>query len=120
MEKNLWLRWLQMRTSDVRMMVPTYVAFSFGMLVLLSFGYDHVASMKWQTAIVVVVVNLWALLINDGVIADIAAGAEDMDATLEDTALGREYKKAPFAVFRVIFAAGAVLVAVAELAALYR
>ena len=120
MEKNLWLSWLQMRTSDMRMMVPTYVAFSFGMLVLLSFGYDHVASMKWQTAIAVVVVNLWAMLITDGVIADIAAGAEDMDATLEDTALGREYKKAPFAVFRVIFAAGAVLLAVAELAALYR
>jgi hypothetical protein len=120
MEKNLWLAWLQMRTADIRMMVPTYVAFSFGMLVLLSFGYDHVANMKWQTAIVIVVVNLWALLINDGVIADIAAGAEDMDPTFEDTALGREYKKAPLALFRVIFAAGAVLFAIAELAALYR
>ena len=120
MEKNLWLGWLQMRTSDMRMMVPTYIAFSFGMLVLLSFGYDHITNMKWQIAIVVVVVNLWALLINDGAIADITAGAKDMDATIEDTAMGKEYKKAPFAVFRVIFAAGAVLFAIAELAALYR
>jgi len=119
-DTQTWTEWIRLRTSDIRAIFPTYIAFTFGILTLLTFGHEHLESMQWQTTVIVVIANFWWLLFMDGAIADVAAGAKDMDDDIAQSEMGKLYAKAPFMFFRAVFVVGIIGFTIAELAALYR
>ena len=95
MDTQTWTEWIRLRTSDIRAIFPTYIAFTFGILTLLTFGHEHLENMQWQTTVIVVIANFWWLLFMDGAIADVAAGAKDMDDDIAQSEMGKLYAKAP-------------------------
>ena len=65
-----------------------------------------------------VLASIWLNLVADGAIADIAAGAKDMDDEMASSHMGQNWAKAPFGLFRVIGPIFTVLILIAELMAL--
>ena len=121
MRADLHNKVVGLRAADLRAIFLPYILANTGVLIVLGFGGSGLENSGVQLALAAFVVlgSLWVLLWTDGCIADIAAGAKDMDEELANSHLGRNYAKAPFPAFRAINAATLILIALAEVLAIY-
>ena len=55
----------------------------------------------------------------DGVIADLGAGAKDMDEEMASSQIGRNWAKTPFSAMRIFSLLIVALIVIAELMAIY-
>jgi hypothetical protein len=63
--------------------------------------------------------SLWSAMTMDGVLADIGAGAKDMDEEMANSHIGRNWAKIPFGALRAVSVVIVVLLVLAELMAIY-
>lgn len=115
------LQALTNRSSDLRAIILPFVLAHTGILIVLGFAGAGLADSGVQLALAAMAVlgSLWSLIWTDGCLADIGAGVQDMDEEMRNSSIGRNFAKAPFAVFRLVNLAVVVLIVVAELVAIY-
>jgi hypothetical protein len=97
-------------------MVFTYGVVSLGLLYVV---VSEVAVDRLAVAAMIVLVGILALVWNDSAMADLSAGVEDMDEEVSASAMGRNFAKAPFVMFRVLNLVVILGIAVTQLMALY-
>ena len=121
MRADLHNKVVGLRAADLRAIFLPYILANTGVLIVLGFGGSGLEHSGVQLALAAFVVlgSLWVLLWTDGCIADIAAGAKDMDEEMAASHMGQNWAKAPFGMFRVIGPVFTVLLLITELMALY-
>ena len=121
MEQQTWIEIGRNRSADLRTMVAIYGVVSLGLLAVIVFGEAHLEAScdRLAVAAMIVLIGILALVWNDGAIADLGAGIEDMDDEVAASAVGRNFAKAPFGMFRVLNLVVILGIAVTQLVALY-
>ena len=109
------------RARDMQSAILPFMAVHAVVLLSIVFGGSRLQADGVQLALATfaVLASIWLNLVADGAIADIAAGAKDMDDEMASSRMGQNWAKAPFGLFRVIGPIFTVLLLVAELMALY-
>jgi len=92
-----------------------------GLAIILAWSPSGLEDSSVQLAIAAwtVLGSLWSAMTMDGVIADLGAGAKDMDEEMANSHIGRNYAKVPFGALRVVSLVFIVLIVIAELMAIY-
>ncbi len=117
MNQQTWIENMKNRAADLRTMVFTYGVVSLGLLyVVVSEVADDD---RLAVAAMIALVGILALVWNDSALADLSAGVEDMDEEVSASAMGRNFAKAPFVMFRVLNLVVILGIAVTQLMALY-
>ena len=116
MQQNTWVQLMAMRGKDAQAIILPYVLSVLGVFTFIIWGGETADTGAVQLAIAawVVLGSLWTLLWFDGVLADVGAGMQDMDSNM-----GKNFAKAPFAIFRGFNALVIVIMAVLQISALY-
>lgn len=118
MNQQTWIENMKNRAADLRTMVFTYGVVSLGLLyVVVSEVADD--DDRLAVAAMIALVGILALVWNDSAMADLSAGVEDMDEEVSASAMGRNFAKAPFVMFRVLNLVVILGIAVTQLMALY-
>ena len=109
------------RARDMQSVILPFMVVHSVVLLSIVFGGSGLQADGVQLALATfaVLASIWLNLVADGAIADIAAGAKDMDDEMASSRMGQNWAKAPFGLFRVIGPVFTVLLLVAELMALY-
>jgi len=109
------------RAADLRAIILPFVLAHTGILIVLGFAGEGLEDSGVQLALAAMSVlgSLWSLIWTDGCLADIGAGIKDMDDEVSNSHIGRNFAKAPFAVFRLVNLAVVSLIVIAELMAIY-
>ncbi len=109
------------RARDMQSVILPFMVVHSVVLLSIVFGGSGLQADGVQLALATfaVLASIWLNLVADGAIADIAAGAKDMDDEMASSRMGQNWAKAPFGLFRVIGPIFTVLLLVAELMALY-
>ena len=109
------------RARDMQAAILPFMAVHAGVLLSIVFGGSGLQADGVQLALATfaVLASIWLCLVADGAIADIAAGAKDMDDEMASSHMGQNWAKAPFGLFRAIGPIFTVLLLIAELMALY-
>ena len=109
------------RAGDMQSAILPFMAVHAVVLLSIVFGGSGLQADGVQLALATfaVLASIWLTLVADGAIADIAAGAKDMDDEMASSHMGQNWAKAPFGLFRVIGPIFTVLILIAELMALY-
>ena len=104
MNQQTWIETIKNRAADLRLMVATYGVVSLGLLAVIIFGGAHIKASgdEFAVAAMIVLIGILALVWNDGAMADISAGVSDMDEEVSASAMGRNFAKAPFGMFRAL------------------
>ena len=118
MNQKTWIENMKNRAADLRTMVFTHGVVSLGLLYVV---VSEVAADDDRLAVaaMIVLVGILALVWNDSAMADLSAGVEDMDEEVSASAMGRNFAKAPFVMFRVLNLVVILGIAVTQLMALY-
>jgi hypothetical protein len=118
MNQQTWIENMKNRATDLRTMVFTYGVVSLGLLYVV---VSEVAADDDRLAVaaMIALVGILALVWNDSAMADLSAGVEDMDEEVSASAMGRNFAKAPFVMFRVLNLVVILGIAVTQLMALY-
>ena len=118
MNQKTWVENMKNRAADLRTMVFTYGVVSLGLLYVV---VSEVAADDDRLAVaaMIALVGILALVWNDSAMADLSAGVEDMDEEVSASAMGRNFAKAPFVMFRVLNLVVILGIAVTQLMALY-
>ena len=109
------------RAGDARaILLPLSLAHT-GLAIILAWSPSGLEDSSVQLAIAAwtVLGSLWSAMTMDGVIADLGAGAKDMDEEMANSHIGRNYAKVPFGALRVVSLVFIVLIVIAELMAIY-
>ncbi len=109
------------RARDMQSVILPFMVVHSVVLLSIVFGGSGLQADGVQLALATfaVLASIWLNLVADGALADIAAGAKDMDDEMASSRMGQNWAKAPFGLFRVIGPIFTVLLLVAELMALY-
>ena len=109
------------RARDMQSAILPFMVVHAVVLLAIVFGGSGLQADGVQLALATfaVLASIWLCLVADGAIADIAAGAKDMDDEMASSHMGQNWAKAPFSLFRVIGPVFTVLLLIAELMALY-
>ncbi len=109
------------RARDMQSVILPFMVVHAVVLLAIVFGGSRLQADGVQLALATfaVLASIWLSLVADGAIADIAAGAKDMDDEMASSHMGQNWVKAPFGLFRVIGPVFTVLLLIAELMALY-
>ena len=109
------------RARDMQSVILPFMVVHAVVLLAIVFGGSRLQADGVQLALATfaVLASIWLSLVADGAIADIAAGAKDMDDEMASSHMGQNWAKAPFGLFRVIGPIFTVLILIAELMALY-
>ena len=121
MQQNTWVQLIAMRGKDAQAIILPYVLSVLGVFTFIIWGGETADTGAVQLAIAawVVLGSLWTLLWFDGVLADVGAGMQDMDSEIAGSNMGKNFAKAPFAIFRGFNALVIVIMAVLQISALY-
>ena len=121
MQQNTWVQLMAMRGKDAQAIILPYVLSVLGVFTFIIWGGETADTGAVQLAVAawVVLGSLWTLLWFDGVLADVGAGMQDMDGEVAGSNMGKNFAKAPFALFRGFNALVIVIMAVLEISALY-
>lgn len=121
MQADLLTPMIQGRAADMRAILLPFILSHTGILVVLGFGGSGLEDSGVQLALAAMAVlgSLWSVLWIDGAMADVAAGIKDMPEEQANSHIGRNFAKAPFAVFRLMNLAIVTLIVIAEVAAIY-
>ena len=109
------------RASDARAILLPLSLDHTGLAIILAWSPSGLEDSSVQLAIAAwtVLGSLWSAMTMDGVIADLGAGAKDMDEEMANSHIGRNYAKVPFGALRVVSLVFIVLIVIAELMAIY-
>ena len=107
------------RASDLRMMVLVYTAATIGTLFLVRDAASFGSEMQFAIAAAIISFGVNAIVWFDGAIADIGASTSSMDEELANSEIGKNFKKAPFIMFRLMALSIVVVNSVAQVIALY-
>ena len=112
---------LSMRSRTADSLVLPFVLYHTGLMIVLGFGGSGLADSGVQLSLATFTVlgSLWTLMAFDAVLADVAAGAKDLDDEVAGSHMGANYQKAPWGFLRVFNAVVVTLIVVAELMAIY-
>ena len=119
MKPKLLHAWVSNRASDLRMMVLVYTAATIGTLFLVRDAASFGSEMQFAIAAAIISFGVNAIVWFDGAIADIGASTSSMDEELANSEIGKNFKKAPFIMFRLMALAIVVVNSVAQVIALY-
>ena len=119
MKPKLLHAWVSNRASDLRMMVLVYTVATVGTLFLVRDAASFESEIKFAIAAAIISFGVNAIVWFDGAIADIGASTSSMDEDLANSEIGKNFKKAPFIMFRLMALAIVVVNSVAQLLALY-
>ena len=121
MRSDLLTTLTNMRANDMRAIILPFSIAHTGVAIILGFGGAGLEDSGVQLAIAawVVLGSLWSAMTMDGAIADLAAGAKDMDDEMADSNIGRNYAKTPFAAIRAVSFLVVALIVIAEVIAIY-
>ena len=100
-------------------MAFTYGVVSLGLLYVVVSEVADDDDDRLAVAAMIALVGILALVWNDSAMADLSAGVEDMDEEVSASAMGRNFAKAPFVMFRVLNLVVILGIAVTQLMALY-
>ena len=109
------------RAGDARAILLPFSLAPTGLAIILAWSPSGLEDSSVQLAIAAwtVLGSLWSAMTMDGVIADLGAGAKDMDEEMSNSHVGRNWAKVPFGALRVVSFVMVVLIVVAELMAIY-
>ena len=109
------------RAGDARSILLPFALAHTGLAIILAWSPSGLEDSSVQLAIAAwtVLGSLWSAMTMDGAIADIGAGAKDMDEELASSHFGRNWAKVPFSTLRVVSFVMVALIVVAELMAIY-
>ena len=119
MKPKLLHAWVSNRASDLRMMVLVYTAATIGTLFLVRDAASFGSEMQFAIAAAIISFGVNAIVWFDGAIADIGASTSSMDEELANSEIGKNFKKAPFIMFRLMALSIVVVNSVAQVIALY-
>ena len=119
MKPKLLHAWVSNRASDLRMMVLVYTAATIGTLFLVRDAASFGSEMQFAIAAAIISFGVNAIVWFDGAIADIGASTSSMDEELASSEIGKNFKKAPFIMFRLMALSIVVVNSVAQVIALY-
>ena len=119
MKPKLLHAWVSNRASDLRMMVLVYTAATIGTLFLVRDAANFGSEMQFAIAAAIISFGVNAIVWFDGAIADIGASTSSMDEELANSEIGKNFKKAPFIMFRLMALSIVVVNSVAQVIALY-
>ena len=119
MKPKLLHAWVSNRASDLRMMVLVYTAATIGTLFLIRDASSFGGEMQFAIAAAIISFGVNAIVWFDGAIADIGASTSSMDEDLANSEMGKNFKKAPFSMFRLMALSIVVVNSVAQVIALY-
>jgi len=119
MKPKLLHAWVSNRASDLRMMVLVYTAATIGTLFLVRDAASFGSEMQFAIAAAIISFGVNAIVWFDGAIADIGASTSSMDEDLADSEIGKNFKKAPFIMFRLMALSIVVVNSVAQLMVIY-
>ena len=119
MKPKLLHAWVSNRASDLRMMVLVYTAATIGTLFLVRDAASFGSEMQFAIAAAIISFGVNAIVLFDGAIADIGASTSSMDEELANSEIGKNFKKAPFIMFRLMALSIVVVNSVAQVIALY-
>ena len=119
MKPKLLHAWVSNRASDLRMMVLVYTAATIGTLFLIRDASSFGSEMQFAIAAAIISFGVNAIVWFDGAIADIGASTSSMDDDLANSEMGKNFKKAPFIMFRLMGLSIVVVNSVAQVIALY-
>ena len=119
MEPKLLHAWVSNRASDLRMMVLVYTAATIGTLFLIRDASSFGGEMQFAIAAAIISFGVNAIVWFDGAIADIGASTSSMDEDLANSEMGKNFKKAPFIMFRLMALSIVVVNSVAQILVIY-
>ncbi len=119
MKPKLLHAWVSNRANDLRMMLLVYTAATIATLFLIRDASSFGGEMQFAIAAAIVSFALNAIVWFDGAIADIGASTSSMDEDLANSEMGKNFKKAPFIMFRIMALSIVVVNSVAQIVALY-
>ena len=119
MKPKLLHAWVSNRASDLRMMVLVYTAATIGTLFLVRDAASFGSEMQFAIAAAIISFGVNAIVWFDGAIADIGASTSSMDEELANSEIGKNFKKAPFIMFRLMALSIVVVNSEAQVIALY-
>ena len=119
MKPKLLHAWVSNRASDLRMMVLVYTAATIGTLFLVRDAASFGSERQFAIAAAIISFGVNAIVWFDGAIADIGASTSSMDEELANSEIGKNFKKAPFIMFRLMALSIVVVNSVAQVIALY-
>ena len=118
MKPKLLHAWVSNRANDLRMMMLVYTAATVATLFLIRDASSFGGEMQFAIAAAIVSFGVNAIVWFDGAIADIGASTSPMD-DLANSEMGKNFKKAPFIMFRLMALSIVVVNSVAQIVALY-
>ena len=119
MKPKLLHAWVSNRANDLRMMMLVYTAATVATLFLIRDASSCGGEMPFAIAAAIVSFGVNAIVWFDGAIADIGASTSSMDEDLANSEMGKNFKKAPFIMFRLMALSIVVVNSVAQIVALY-
>ena len=119
MKPKLLHAWVSNRSNDLRMMTFVYTAATVAILFLIRDASGFGNEMQFAVAVAIISCGLNALVWFDGAIADLGASRSSMDEDLANSEMGKNFKSAPFIVFRAMGFAIVAVNTVAQVIALY-
>ena len=119
MKPKLLHAWVSNRASDLRMMVLVYTAATIGTLFLVRDAASFGSEMQFAIAAAIISFGVNAIVWFDGAIADIGASTSSMDEELANSEIGKNFKKAPFIMFRLMALSIVVVNSVAQILVIY-
>ena len=119
MKPKLLHAWVSNRASDLRMMVLVYTAATIGTLFLVRDAASFGSELQFAIAAAIISFGVNAIVWFDGAIAAIGASTSSMDDDQANSEMGKNFKKAPFIMFRLMGLSIVVVNSVAQVIALY-
>ncbi len=119
MKPKLLHAWVSNRANDLRITLLVYTGATVATLFLIRDASGFTSEMQFAVAVAIISFGLNALVWFDGAIADIGASTSSMDEQLSNSEMGRNFKKAPFILFRAMAFSIVAINTIAQVIALY-
>ena len=119
MKPKLLHAWVSNRAADLRTTMFVYTGATIASLFLIRDSANFSGEMQFAIAVAIISFGINAIVWFDGAIADIGASTSSIDDEMANSELGKNFKKAPFVVFRGMAFSIVVVNTVAQVIALY-
>ena len=119
MKPKLLHAWVSNRANDLRTTLLVYTGATVATLFLIRDASGFTSEMQFAVAVAIISFGINALVWFDGAIADIGASTSSMDEQLSNSEMGKNFKKAPFIIFRGMAFSIVAINTIAQVLALY-
>jgi hypothetical protein len=119
MKPKLLHAWVSDRAADLRTTMFVYTGATIASLFLIRDAASFSSEMQFAIAVAIISFAINAIVWFDGAIADIGASTSSIDDEMANSDLGKNFKKAPFLVFRGMALSIVVVNTVAQVMVVY-